>query len=75
MSIQAVATWAASAGTIRGQPTQLSSDPRGERLAYASNKSIFLRSIDDTTISTQYTSHTTTTSVARFSPSGYYVSI
>ncbi|KAG8532563.1 uncharacterized protein KY384_002440 [Bacidia gigantensis] len=38
-----------------------------------SNKSIILRSIDEPSLSTQYTSHTTTTTVARFSPSGYYV--
>ena len=37
------------------------------------NKSIFLRSIDNPTISTQYPAHTTATTVARFSPSGYYV--
>ena len=37
------------------------------------NKSIFLRSIDHPSQSTQYSSHTTTTTVARFSPSGYYV--
>ncbi|KAL6714712.1 WD40 repeat-like protein [Lecanora helva] len=73
MSIKAEAVWAPSPSTTRGQPTQLSVDPKGERLAYASNKSIFLRSIDQPSQSTQYTSHTTTTTVARFSPSGYYV--
>ncbi|KAL8971597.1 MAG: hypothetical protein Q9183_000977 [Haloplaca sp. 2 TL-2023] len=65
--------WAPSPSTSRGQPTQLSSDPKGERLAYANNKSIFLRSIDNPAISTQYSQHTTPTTVARFSPSGYYV--
>ena len=38
-----------------------------------SNKSIFLRSIDKPAISKQYSAHTTSTTVARFSPSGYYV--
>ncbi|KAL9103299.1 MAG: hypothetical protein Q9163_001641 [Psora crenata] len=64
--------WAASPSTTRGQPTPLAADPKGERIAYASNKSIFLRSIDDPSLSTQYTAHTNTTTVARFSPSGYY---
>ncbi|KDB20611.1 hypothetical protein H109_07441 [Trichophyton interdigitale MR816] len=79
MSIKSVAdkpldsTWAACPSTTRGQPTQLSSDPKGERLAYASNRSIFLRSIDNPSVSTQYTAHTAETTVARFSPSGYYV--
>ena len=38
-----------------------------------SNRSVFLRSIDYPEISTQYTAHTTNTTVARFSPSGFYV--
>ncbi|KAL6235393.1 hypothetical protein BDW75DRAFT_230355 [Aspergillus navahoensis] len=58
---------------VLGQPTQLSSDAKGERLAYASNKSIFLRSIDDPAISRQYTEHKVQTTVARFAPSGFYV--
>ncbi|CAO2654361.1 Nn.00g110940.m01.CDS01 [Neocucurbitaria sp. VM-36] len=73
MSLVSEAIWAASPTTTRGQPTPLSSDPKGERIAYASGKSVFLRSIDDPAISKQYTQHTTQTTVARFSPSGYYV--
>ena len=38
-----------------------------------SNKSIFIRSIDDPSRSTQYTAHTAPTTLARFSPSGYYI--
>ncbi|KAG5289389.1 stress protein p66 [Histoplasma ohiense] len=64
---------APSPSTTRGQPTQLSCDSKGERLAYASNKSIFIRSIDNPSISRQYTDHKAETTVARFSPSGYYV--
>ncbi|KAI9850892.1 MAG: WD40 repeat-like protein [Thelocarpon superellum] len=75
MSIVADGLWAASPSTTRGQPTPLSSDAKGERIAYAarSHKSIFLRSIDTPALSTQYTGHTVQTSVARFAPSGYYV--
>ncbi|KAL8951098.1 MAG: hypothetical protein Q9222_002902 [Ikaeria aurantiellina] len=73
MSIKPDGIWAPSPSTTRGQPTPLSSDPKGERLAYANNKSVFLRSIDNPAISTQYSAHTTSTTVARFSPSGYYV--
>lgn len=58
--------------TTRGQPTPLSADSKGERIAYASNKSIFLRSIDNPAVSTQYTQHTASTTVARFAPSGFY---
>ncbi|KAF2436213.1 WD repeat-containing protein 2 [Tothia fuscella] len=73
MSIRPEAIWAASPSTTRGQPTPLSSDSKGERIAYASHKSIFLRSIDNPSLSGQYTSHTSPTTVARFSPSGYYI--
>ncbi|KAL4960944.1 transcriptional regulator of RNA polII, SAGA, subunit-domain-containing protein [Aspergillus stella-maris] len=73
MSITNESIWAASPSTARGQPTQLSSDAKGERLAYASNKSIFLRSIDDPAVARQYTEHKAQTTVARFAPSGFYV--
>ena len=64
--------FAALPTTTRGQPTPLSADSKGERIAYASNKSIFLRSIDNPALSTQYTQHTAPTTVARFAPSGFY---
>ncbi|KAF2005798.1 tricorn protease domain 2-containing protein [Amniculicola lignicola CBS 123094] len=73
MSLVSDAIWAAAPTTVRGQPTILSSDPKGERIAYAANKSVFLRSIDDPSVSKQYTQHTAQTTVARFSPSGFYV--
>lgn len=72
MSIKNAAIYAALPSTTRGQPTPLSADAKGERIAYASNKSIFLRSIDNPAQATQYTHHTASTTVARFSPSGYY---
>ena len=67
------AIWAASPSTTRGSPTPLSSDSKGERITYASNKSIFVRSIDDPAVSKQYTQHTAQTTVARFAPSGFYI--
>ncbi|KAF3939390.1 Beta-TrCP [Dactylella cylindrospora] len=73
MSIKRQSTWASTPTTARGQATQLSADPSGKRIAYASNKSIFLRSIDDPADSIQYIGHTANTTVARFAPSGYYV--
>ncbi|KAI8960951.1 WD40 repeat-like protein [Daldinia sp. FL1419] len=73
MSITIEKILAASPVTARGQPTQLSTDAKGERIAYASGKSIFVRSIDDPSISKQYTGHTAQTTVAKFSPSGFYI--
>ena len=72
MSIKNEAIFAALPTTTRGQPTPLSADAKGERIAYASNKSIFLRSIDNPSQATQYTQHTAATTVARFAPSGFY---
>lgn len=73
MSILISKILAASPNTERGRPSQLSADPKGERIAYASGKSIFVRNIDNPSESKQYTSHIAQTTVARFSPSGYYV--
>ncbi|EED23584.1 actin cortical patch component, putative [Talaromyces stipitatus ATCC 10500] len=73
MSLTNEQIWAPSPSTTRGQPTQLSSDAKGEKLAYASNKSIFIRSIDNPAVARQYTEHKAQATVARFSPSGFYV--
>ncbi|EWC46509.1 hypothetical protein DRE_04232 [Drechslerella stenobrocha 248] len=73
MSIKRQSIWASSPATTRGRPTHLSADPSGKRIAYASNKSIILRSVDSPTESAQYTGHIANTTVARFAPSGYYV--
>ncbi|KAG6016701.1 hypothetical protein E4U41_004382 [Claviceps citrina] len=64
---------AAAPATTRGQPTQLSADPKGQRLAYASGKSILVRSIDNPADCKEYTGHTAATTVARFSPSGFKI--
>ncbi|KAK6528090.1 WD40 repeat-like protein [Arthrobotrys megalospora] len=73
MSIKRQAIWASNPTTARGQPTHLSSNSTGTKIAYASNKSIFLRDIDTPADSIQYTGHTANTTVARFAPSGYYI--
>ncbi|KAI0851347.1 WD40 repeat-like protein [Daldinia vernicosa] len=73
MSITIEKILAASPVTARGQPTQLSTDAKGERITYASGKSIFVRSIDNPSASKQYTGHTAQTTVAKFSPSGFYI--
>ncbi|OAQ99779.1 hypothetical protein LLEC1_05139 [Akanthomyces lecanii] len=64
---------AAAPATTRGQPTQLSTDSKGQRIAYASRKSIFVRSIDSPDDCKEYTGHTAATTVARFAPNGFKV--
>lgn len=73
MSLKYQSTFAPQPVTTRASPTQISVDPKGERIAYTSGKSVFLRSIDNPSICTQYIGHTAAVNVARFSPSGYYV--
>ncbi|PTB38880.1 uncharacterized protein TrAFT101_006907 [Trichoderma asperellum] len=64
---------AAAPVTTRGQATLLSADAKGTRIAYASGKSIFVRSIDDPSNSKEYTGHTHPTTIARFAPSGFKI--
>ncbi|KAK0385067.1 hypothetical protein NLU13_7545 [Sarocladium strictum] len=64
---------AAVPATTRGQPTPLSTDSKGQRIAYAAGKSIFVRSIDDPSDCKEYTGHTATTTVARFAPNGFKI--
>ncbi|RDA90203.1 hypothetical protein CP533_0478 [Ophiocordyceps camponoti-saundersi (nom. inval.)] len=72
-SISNVQILAAAPATTRGQPTQLSADAKGQRIAYASGKSIFVRSIDEPSDCREYTGHAAPTTVARFSPNGVKV--
>ncbi|KAM4065629.1 anaphase-promoting complex subunit 4 WD40 domain-containing protein [Hirsutella rhossiliensis] len=72
-SIQNCRILAAAPTTARGQPTQLSADSKGQRIAYASGKSIFVRSIDNPADCKEYTGHNAPTTVARFAPNGLKV--
>ncbi|KAM0234664.1 hypothetical protein ACHAP5_009973 [Fusarium lateritium] len=64
---------AANPITTRGQPTHISADSKGQRIAYPCGKSIFVRSIDNPSDAKEYTGHTAPTTVARFSPNGFKV--
>ncbi|KAK9236911.1 quinon protein alcohol dehydrogenase-like superfamily [Lipomyces kononenkoae] len=73
MPINRESLWAALPSTSKGVPLHISYDPRSDRLVYPSNKSIHLRSLSRPSVSTQFTGHIAATSVAKFSPSGYYI--
>ncbi|KAK9494179.1 quinon protein alcohol dehydrogenase-like superfamily [Lipomyces doorenjongii] len=73
MSITRESLWAALPSTSKGVPLHISYDPRSDRLVYPSNKSIHLRSLSNPSSSTQFAGHIAATSVAKFSPSGYYI--
>lgn len=59
--------------TTRGSSASISYDAVNDRIAYASGKSIIVRSLDEKSDPIQFTKHTVTTTVAAFSPSGNYV--
>src|SRR5271169_152168 len=67
-----VSIWAPAPATQRASSVHLSTDAKG-RLAYASNKSIYIRDIANPAHSVQYNGHMGLTSVAKFSPSGNYI--
>lgn len=73
MSITRTDIWAALPSTSRGHPIHLSYDKKSNRIVYAANKSIHIRSVDNPEKSIQYTLHNANTTVAKFSPSGFYV--
>ncbi|KAJ3333532.1 hypothetical protein HDU93_008486, partial [Gonapodya sp. JEL0774] len=57
----------------RGQYTQLSSDPKGENIVYTNGRSVFVRNLKNPEQAWEYTGHPAAATVARFSPSGFYV--
>ncbi|CCG81173.1 Uncharacterized WD repeat-containing protein C9G1.05 [Taphrina deformans PYCC 5710] len=59
--------------TTRAAPVHLSVDAKGTKVAYTSNKAVYLRSLEDPSQCIQYTGHKHPTTVAKFSPSGFYV--
>ena len=59
--------------TVRAQSTKISADPKGEKVVYCQNRTVFVRSITDPSKpALAYSQHTQPTTVARISPTGYY---
>lgn len=59
--------------TQRGMPLVLGGDPKGKNFLYTNGNSIIIRNIDNPSISDIYTEHSTQTTVAKYSPSGFYI--
>ncbi|KAK9473618.1 WD40-repeat-containing domain protein [Dipodascopsis tothii] len=72
MSITRGTIWAGLPTTTRGRPTHLSYDPRTQRLVYACHRSVVTLAVADGA-ATLYGGHTAAVTVAKFSPSGYYI--
>lgn len=59
--------------TTRAQSTKISADPKGEKVVYCQNRTVFIRSITNPSKpALAYSQHTQPTTVARISPTGYY---
>ncbi|GME70461.1 unnamed protein product [Ambrosiozyma monospora] len=71
--IERISSIAANPTTHRAVSVHLSYDPKSDRIAYASGKSVFLRSVSKPEETIQYTEHNFNTTVAKFSPSGFYI--
>merc|ERR1711892_452104 len=73
MSGKLEATLGALPRTKRTTPVHLGGDPKGKNFLYCNGNSVFIRNMDDPTICETYNQHQTTTTVARYSPSGFYI--
>uniref|UniRef100_A0A646QD15 Actin-interacting protein 1 n=1 Tax=Hemiscolopendra marginata TaxID=943146 RepID=A0A646QD15_9MYRI len=59
--------------TQRGVPIVLGGDPKGKNFLYTNGNSVIIRDIANPAISDVYTEHSTLTTVAKYSPSGFYI--
>ncbi|KAJ2784896.1 WD40 repeat-like protein [Coemansia javaensis] len=65
--------FAPAPATTRGQPVRLSADAKGEHFVYANGRAVVVRSLASPDKAWEYRGHTAATTVARMSPSGYYI--
>ncbi|TMW55592.1 hypothetical protein Poli38472_010474 [Pythium oligandrum] len=59
--------------TTRGAPSVLSVHPKEPKIIYCSGKLVVVRNLEDPTDTFVYKGHNEATTVAKFSPSGYWV--
>ncbi|WRT65714.1 uncharacterized protein IL334_002662 [Kwoniella shivajii] len=72
MAYKAGPIYPCNPATARSESTKLAVDPKGEKLIYTNGRAVIIRDLNHTDLSHAYTQHTQSTTVARFSPSGYY---
>ncbi|XP_053207066.1 actin-interacting protein 1-like [Panonychus citri] len=59
--------------TTRGLPLVLGGDPKGKHFLYPNGNFIIIRDIEHPEIAEIYTEHSAQTTVAKYSPSGFYI--
>lgn len=57
----------------RGRSFVLSGDPKGKNFVYCAGNSVVIRDIANPSIADIYTEHSAKTTVAKYSPSGFYI--
>uniref|UniRef100_A0A7E4W357 Actin-interacting protein 1 n=1 Tax=Panagrellus redivivus TaxID=6233 RepID=A0A7E4W357_PANRE len=59
--------------TVRGLPFVISGDPTQSKILYCNGNNVYIRNIQDPTVTEIYSEHAHPTTVAKYSPSGYYI--
>lgn len=72
MSFKIAQTLPPNPVTSRGTFTQLSTDPKGEKVVYCQSRTVVIRPLDSSASTVVYSQHAHPTTVARISPSGFY---
>uniref|UniRef100_A0A915PZ21 Actin-interacting protein 1 n=1 Tax=Setaria digitata TaxID=48799 RepID=A0A915PZ21_9BILA len=67
------ATFASLPRTVRGMPLALNASPDGQKLIYCNGNSVYIRNIQNPKECEIYTEHANPTTVAKYSPSGFYI--
>ncbi|OQR67127.1 actin-interacting protein 1-like [Tropilaelaps mercedesae] len=73
MSYSNKAIWATLPRTERGRPIVLGGDPKGNNFLYANGHYVVIRNIKNPAVCDIYAEHSTATTVAKYSPSGFYI--
>lgn len=66
-------TYASLPRTVRGKPIVINGDPKGKNFLYCNGNNIYIRNINDTSECDIYSEHSKETTVAKYSPSGFYI--
>lgn len=66
-------TYASLPRAVRGQALVVNGDPKGENFLYCNGSNVYIRNIEDTSICDVYHEHTKDTTVAKYSPTRFYI--
>ncbi|WFD18600.1 WD40 repeat-like protein [Malassezia caprae] len=73
MSLTLAATYPPNPANVRAQSTKLGASPQGDRILYTQGRTVVLRDLHNVAKTVLYAQHTHPVTVARMSPSGFYV--